>query len=462
MLKITFILSTFLLTTVQAYAIGGHWLRHSIPNSEQLQLIWKASTYDPITKVMELQSLGVGIPTISGATTRYCLDGETNYYVLVSSTNPCWKKARYNSGVAYADGTGGNLLNPTPTLVIEKSRTNLILYSNAIASGFAAGIWSSPNTPPLSDTAVGLTGEPNTASFVSDDSAGATEGPRTTIYKDISELDTVIRFFVQRQDELVGVPIEVPGNDYPQFYMASNNSAGRGASVILNPINGDHLDSGTGGTVSVSFVPPDDWEVILYTRDQWNSPYYAVWIKPAVGYDWPPNPITGATGRITVRNVEGYNGVTIDDIKGTSPIFTVDTPVTVSSGSIVYNSGNISDDSGLITFSASTKTANNFLSTFLGHDGSNSLINDGTTSDTISMPVATMADIGGWWDTSSNEMGICLNGTCNTAVPYDGTLLNGALDLVRTPASTVEIVNIKGYRGGNKVTYQAKAIQDTQ
>ena len=168
-----------------------------------------------------------------------------------------------------------------------------------------------------------------------------------------------------------------------------------------------------------------------------------------------------ATGSAIYGNFGIFTGKVLADVRGTGPIFT--TTASVSTGAQTgptYDSANISDSSGAISFTAKTQCAGNLLATFAQHDGTNYLITDGTTSDTSAIATNTRFKGGLWWHGS--EMGLCINGVCNAAIAYDGTILSGNLDLLQSATCAGEIREIKGYANGDAFTYKKQLIEDTQ
>ena len=413
------------------------------------RLTWTALGYNSSTYAMELQSTGTGTPTLSRTTTQYCLDGVTGYYVAATANNPCWKGARYSGGVAYADNGSGVLLSPLPLLQVDPALTNSLFHSSNLTG------WTQSGTSVSAYNAVGLTGSANTATTLTDDNASSHEYvQKTSIGIDTNTNYNTLVVYTKKDSDQTRFP-------FVGFHLGGTILSGYQFNTQTGAITTDSAVTNDANSSASSESVGLFWKFMISTKNDGTKNYCDVYVMPARASVFGTAAMA-TIGSAVYGNIELHKNKTIAQVRGTGPIFTTTGAVTTGAQTgPTWDSGSISDTSGLITFRASTEGANNFLSTFAGHDGSNVQIADGTTTDTAVAAVSTTHKIGVWWHTVTNNMGICLNGTCNAAVAYDGTILSGNLDAIRSAAYSGQIGYIQGYQGGNATSYQTQAVTDT-
>ena len=120
-------------------------------------LAFHAATFDASTYEMQAQAVGTGTPTFT-VDDGLLLPDSDGVYVAISEDTAPWHGARWDAGTAYADDSGGSPLTVTPSLYSAPALTNLQTYSNDQTNG----VWTATNVT-VARNADGLTGAPNTA-----------------------------------------------------------------------------------------------------------------------------------------------------------------------------------------------------------------------------------------------------------------------------------------------------------
>lgn len=412
---------------------------------------WKAVCPDSFG-VISLQSKGTGTPTITRATPQWCYDSVDQYYKEFAADEPGLRgritgvpgsHVVYNTDASGIELTDWGLQKDPPL-------TNLVIYSHDLSQ---STYWTVYNTPVITYGATGLDGTGSATTIEDNDTASIASAVQAlTILDDTAPY--VFRLFVDK---------DTVETRFPRF-----NFYFTGGTTTLNPRYDLNTKTGAiytvdaaGGSIEVNSIG-SRWEIIIScANNALGNTILRATISPAQTSVFDGVNDVTATGSIIISNVEIYKNATIADIRGTGPIFT--DAATVSTGvqtGPTYDSTNISDTSGAISFTAKTQCAGNLLATFAQHDGTNYLITDGTTSDISAIATNTRFKGGLWWHDS--EMGLCINGVCNATIAYDGTILSGNLDLLQSATCAGEMREIKGYANGDASAYKKQLIEDTQ
>jgi len=260
----------------------------------------------------------------------------------------------------------GALLSPLPTLKVDPGLTNSLFHSSDLTG------WSATGTPVIAYDAVGLTGTPNTATTLTDDDGSAIEFTRRSITTTANEIVTT-RYFIKKD------------TDQTRFVGLLTGAYGANNKIYhLNTQTGDIVLGTTVGTVNdvATFVESRGAWWAVYLQCSLAGTSFNGMVIPAYGTVFGTSS-AAATGSCIVGNVGIYRSKTIEQVKGTGPIFATTAAVTTGAQTgPVFDSANISATSGLITFWAQTAGANNFLATFAGHNGTSASLTDGTTTET--------------------------------------------------------------------------------
>lgn len=409
------------------------------------RLTWQALTYNPTTYALELQSLGVGTPTLTRTTTQYCLDGVTGYYVAATANNPCWHGARYSgpttgSPVAYADDGAGNLLATVPRLQVDQALTQSILQNRDFNV-----TWTKSATPPVLTTAAGIDGDSTHYISVSDNEVGAITNVSQVVYCTAGQ-NRVAKIRIKKDTD----ETRFPDFDIGGYALRVNTKTGAIADRTVSLKVASAIQEEQAGW----------WTLYMEASTDVTATKLA-YITPAVTNAWATPTNAAAVGTVLIGSYEMYLNKTIAQVRGAGPIFTTTAAVTTGAQTgPLFDSSNISAASGLIVFNASTEGANNLLDAFATHDGTNFIFTDGTTADSTAASVSAIHKYAIWWHGAWK--GKCIDGTCTADSAYDGGLLTGSLDAFRTAAYMGKINSIRGYNKGGILSYPILGRQLTQ
>lgn len=351
----------------------------------------------------------------------------------------------------------GAALATVPSLLVAPALTNSALDSNDL--DVAGSNWAAINGGSAALDAVGLTGDANTASTVTDDDdAGASfEGVQQDITIPNDSNDNVLRVFVKKDSDT---------SRFPRINLELSGGTGQNLKLDFKTTDGTTNVNSSVGTVAYEVNDITDvdgnviWlEVLLSVQNNSTGNTTAsIKIFPAVGSSFPTGAAT-ATGSIIVGNVELYKGKTIAEVRSAPPIITTSSAVPTGAQSNAFDNSNISDTSGLISFSVYLNGADNIIGTWITHDGTDFQLDDGTTQDTVTGALQTWHNVAVWWHGS--QMAICLNGTCNSAVAYDGAMTSLAA-VASSPSHTMLMRDLKIHNGGSASQLNIKAEALTQ
>ena len=219
-----------------------------------------------------------------------------------------------NNGLVEAEGADIPLA-PAPQVSMQPARTTLIAWSrdltNAVWVGVAARAYDS----------VGMEGLANSASRVTDGS--------TTVLQEASCSSVIAndsgtytqRYFIEKDED---------ESRYPSLGLDLFGGTTQRLRVRLNTKTGaTEVHSTTGVTAHEAILRRSWWEVLISVDNNSSGNIGAQSIMaPARGSTLFTNDVT-ATGSIIVGNVELYENKTIEQIRGTAPIFTEAAAVSV-------------------------------------------------------------------------------------------------------------------------------------
>ena len=198
--------------------------------------------------------------------------------------------------------------------------------------------WVESGTDIAAFDAVGLEGIANTASTLTDDDAGSLEFTRETIAIVDDSNNHVLRLFVAKDTD---------ETRFPEFQFILSGGTLQDLRLQINTETGALTVRISTGTVASEVNDVGlFWEVLLSVTNNTTGNVLAdVRLYPAVTttFDTTEN---AATGSIIVGNVELHLNKTIAQVRGSTPIFTSGSTVTVNASDLSFDDANHSDTEG--------------------------------------------------------------------------------------------------------------------
>lgn len=230
----------------------------------------------------------------------------------------------------FATDRSGVALSDLPWLYGGPAGTNSITYSRDLTNA----AWTKVGGVINSYDQVGLTGAANTATYLEDDDGAAYEYVSETITVPADTNLNIARWFVKKDTD---------ETRFPFFGMDIGAVA---AYYHVNTKTGATSAEGTpaaGGAIEVNQVG-DWWEVLVsLTNDgSTNQVIYAIPARSTV----IGTASVAATGSIIVGNVELHLNKTIAQVRGSTPIFTAGSTVSVNATDLSFDDANHSDTEG--------------------------------------------------------------------------------------------------------------------
>ena len=211
----------------------------------------------------------------------------------------------------------GAIISPVPQVLMQPNRTNAITYSKDLTNA----AWTETGTSVAALDETGMDGVANSGCTLTDDNGAGYEFVyRTPTVANDSNTHTVRAFISNDSDvsRFVAVHVQVTGGTAQSGYGWLNTSTGAVTT------------SGVVGTFTVEANSVGDrWELILsLANNSTGNTALRIQLIPAAG-TVIGTLSTAATGSIIVGNVEFHENKTIDEIRGTSPIFTSGSAVAI-------------------------------------------------------------------------------------------------------------------------------------
>lgn len=122
----------------------------------------------------------------------------------------------------------------------------------------------------------------------------------------------------------------------------------------------------------------------------------------------------------------------------------------------VFDSLNNSNDNGVWSCEVKVDSATDIIDGFLSHDGVNFVLSDGTNSTSVIGALDVVHAVAVVFNTTESLMTLFVGDEVSGNIPYTGSLLQGALDLMRTGTAIASIKNVNLYTGNSLV--QGKAF----
>ena len=209
------------------------------------------------------------------------------------------------------------VISPVPQVLMQPQRTNLLTYSRDLTNA----AWAETGTSVAALDAVGMDGVTNSVCTLTDDDGAGYESTTHSATISSGTSTHTCRIFVEKdteQNRFPEVAVRLTGGSFQRIEFQINTETG--ASTIR----------GTNATSSAEVSDAGSyWEVLASVTDNnTGNVNFNVDIFPARG-DTLGNLSVAATGSIIVGNVELHENKTIEEVRGTSPIFTGAAAVTV-------------------------------------------------------------------------------------------------------------------------------------
>ena len=251
----------------------------------------------------------------------------------IAENTPPWHGARWDNGNAYSDDGAGQPLSVMPSLYAAPAMTNLKLDSNNL---LGAG-WSASGGPVTTFDQVGLTGAPNTASYLEDNDAGANSSRGEvgiSISGNVGEPITAV-FYIKKDTDQTRFPGLALGKT------ASNNEI-----YGFNTETG-HIWLGTtqGAPWAVYETEVELvggwWKVyISAVKDSTDIVAYAAVFAAIYDTEDSTTAVAATQGSVIVGNCEVYDNKTLAHVRGAAPIITAGVAVTNAQINIAYDIAN--------------------------------------------------------------------------------------------------------------------------
>ena len=219
-------------------------------------------------------------------------------------------------------------LAPLPQVSMQPARTNLLTYSWDLTNA----AWTETGTSVAVLDAVGMDGVANSACTLTDNDGAAYEKVRQA--KSVStavQTNTVRVFILKDQDE----------TRFPELELTQTGGSTEYVYLQVNTKTGTTAIRASGGTVDVEANSVGVWWEVMLSLENLNANSTAtLHVTPARATTLGSS-ATSATGSIIVGNVEFYENKTIEQIRGTAPIFTGAAAVSVDNDGISFPGANV-------------------------------------------------------------------------------------------------------------------------
>ena len=360
----------------------------------------------PIDGVMTGVETGVGLLT-EGRNTSIMVKDHLDIYREIDASFPAWEGGRVVGNTVYAKDAAGDWISPLPRLMHAPEATNTFDDGRNLAGG---GWTFQGLTPSLVE---GIDGTTN--AVLLDDNTTSFEYCYHTI----------------------GTPL---GNTYSLIFYLNKNGTGIFAiqwATIAGVYQIDPNDGSIAVEVSGYFSQGDiavlddsaDWWKVVVTFVNNVDASVNVYLHPARSVALGGGASGSAIGSNTVDALQLYRGMDHATALAMPPIFNLDgASVTRTACDLSFDAANQDDAQGTWLIEAEATGVASILDGFLTHSGNSIILSDSVNSQSLSA------------DTTSHKIGVVygagtmklnIDGVWHAEGPYDGTLLQGALDLFR-------------------------------
>ena len=402
---------------------------------------------------MEGVLIGTGDLTTTHTSTLYAPDKDGIYQQFPANAK-VWSGGRCvlsgspeaGSDVSSVHGnesSGGAPLAEVPYLQYYPAAENKAPYSNDLTN------WTAQVTPVVTALdQIGLTGEPNTATLVTDADAGVISAVRI-LYTHANGVSNTVKIWIKKDTDQTRFPRIVTSS--PSTFVFFNTETG--ASRIAT------------GSATIEVADDGDWWILMVEWTTNNTNAY-IEISPAGNSNFVGGGNAAATGSVIIGNVESHSGKTIAEVRGLGPIFT--TTAAVATDATVYSldASNHDNTNGgyyaeVMPTASTTESPVEFSGDFellslndaadlLYYDATNAQIESADGTNTAAKSFATVTDtmfqVGLAY--GSSNMRINVDGTWGTAASYDGAYPSSspqALDVLRAAGYAAGIRDLRRY-----------------
>lgn len=314
----------------------------------------------------------------------------------------------------------GAALAEIPYQQYYPAATNIITFSRDLTQGGASWADTQANLAATFDQ-IGMLGEANSASLL-DETNVSTSVARVQAQTILDDSNTHVgRLFIKKDSDITRFPalqLEVRNGSLQQVALQINTQTG--ATTIVSSI----------GTVDSEVYDGGDWWEVLVSvvNNTTGNDAARLLIYPAHGDVFGTGAGT-AQGTCIVGNAELYLDTTIAKVRRLGPIFTTTAAVATDAPTNVFDSANSADTTSAWYMEVISEGALPILDGFLAVLGTDFELRDGTGTVTRPWTVSVLNQVGIVYDATT--MAINVDGTYSADVAYDGTMLQGILDLFR-------------------------------
>ena len=199
--------------------------------------------------------------------------------------------------------------------------------------------WAETGTDVAALDAIGLEGVANTASTLTDNDGSAIEFLLESISIPDDSNPNVLRIFVKKD----AITLR-----FPEFRLRLTAGTQQRSHVQLNTLTGEAVIRFSEGTVAVESNSSGDWWELLFSviNNGTGNNNANILLFPAFETVFENTGDVAATGSIIVGNVELHLNKTIAQVRGTTPIFTSGSTVTVDAADPSFDDENHADLEG--------------------------------------------------------------------------------------------------------------------
>lgn len=360
---------------------------------------------------------------------------------------------RYYKGVTdwveYASTVPGQFYDGTKWWVVgQKACTNEITQSFDLADA----AWLETGTSVAALDAVGLRGDVNGATTLTDDDGGAFEQVTELLAIPDDSNTTVWRFFVGKDTD---------ETRFPEFQCVLNGGTAQQLLIGLNTKTGATANRTSIGTTASEVNQFGDWWELLVSvvNNNTGNNIGKTEVLPALGTTIAVA-AAAATGSIIVGNVELHLNTTIEAVRGSSPLFTSGSTGSVNASDKSFDDSNIPAQGGVFLewqpqYATSEVSGDieilslNDAAGLLYYDATNSLLKsfDGTNTASVALTIVAGTTYKIWAAFGGTSLQVGVDASTGTLGTFDGVFTAGTkLELVTPSANTNYTRNIRAYR----------------
>lgn len=326
------------------------------------------------------------------------------------------------------------LFDPIPMLNYQPAAKNELTFSSDLSNV----IWVTQGAPDATLNQIGLDGQPNTASIITDDKSTSYEAVEQEIPITAGTQRIVSKIWIKKDEDV---------SRYPGLLnMRGTNNV---EILMLNTMTGALTASGGGAptiTYAESILENGWWKVLLAIDNNSSATFklkiWAALSKDGVSFD------NSTMGSAIVGNMEIHDNKTEDEIRELAPIISSTSVVTNIRSAYTFDWSNHSDDLIAYYLELIPHGDSNIMSTFLTVEAGKVNLKDGTNIANAPIVMDVRNKIG--FFTAEGVMQINVDGVWSTEVAYDGQLLQLDADLFSGGLYTGSISEIANWNVADK------------